>query len=142
MNHEASVRLLFLCTHNSARSQIAEALARHMGDGRVEAFSAGTHPSQVHPDALDLLEAHGIETKGLTSKSLESMRGDSFDYVITVCDNARDECPVFPAARIQLHWSFPDPTAHREASARTQAFASVYAEMKLRIADLLDEIRH
>jgi len=135
------LRLLFLCTHNSARSQVAEAVARHLGNGKVEAFSAGTHPSRVHPDAIAVLQGHGIETEGLRSKSLAEFQQGGFDYVITVCDHARDVCPVFPGAEAQLHWSFPDPSAHADTVARKHAFGEVYNGMVLKISDLLQRVR-
>lgn len=131
------VRVLFLCTHNSARSQIAEATLRHMGGERVEAHSAGTTPSRVHPDALALLAREGIDASALESKSLDRYLGERFDYVITVCDRAQESCPVFPGAPQQLHWSFPDPTAESDTAARRMAFASVYAELEKRIGLLL-----
>ena len=134
-----SLRVLFLCTHNSARSQIAEAVARHLGNGRVEAFSAGTHPSRVHPDAIAVLQSHGIKTDDLQSQDLADYLHSAFDYVITVCDNARDACPNFPGAGVQLHWSFPDPSAHTEEDARTHAFGMVYEGMVQRITKLLQE---
>jgi protein-tyrosine-phosphatase len=138
--NDRNVRLLFLCTHNSARSQIAEAVARHLGEGRVDAFSAGTHPARVHPDALKVLEKHGIDTGGLHSKSLAQFRESNFDCVITVCDNARDACPLFSNASQQLHWSFPDPSAHQDQIAREQAFSEVLAGMNFHISKLLEEL--
>ena len=136
---EQPLRLLFLCTHNSARSQIAEAVARHLSNGKVEACSAGTHPSRVHPDAITVLQSHGIRTDNLQSQNLTIFQQSAFDYVITVCDNARDACPVFPGTGVQLHWSFPDPSAYEDPVARKIAFSEVYDVMVLRITKLLQE---
>lgn len=119
-------RVLFLCTHNSARSQIAEALLRHLGGADFTAVSAGTEATCVHPLALAVLEEAGIPTDGLTSKHLRAFASQRFDVVITVCDHARDACPVFPGGPVQLHWSFPDPSAIQGAEGeRLNAFRSV-----------------
>lgn len=134
------VRVLFLCTHNSARSQIAEAILRHKGGQAVEVFSAGTEVTRVHPDALAVLRARGIETSGLSSKHLAQFVDAPFDYVITVCDNARESCPYFPHAGARLHWSFPDPTAAGDLAARAQAFVAVFEGLAVRIKGLLGEI--
>jgi len=92
-------RVLFLCTHNSARSQIAEALLRSMGRERFEAYSAGTTPSRVHPLAVKAMQEIGIDVSAHRSKDVDEYRGMLFDYVITVCDQAREACPFFPGAR-------------------------------------------
>lgn len=105
------IRVLFLCTHNSARSQIAGALLRHLGGADFAAFSAGTEATRVHPLALAVLEEADAPTDGLTSKHLGTFAGQRFDVVITVCDRARDACPVFPGDAEQMHWPFPDPSA-------------------------------
>jgi arsenate reductase len=104
-------RVLFLCTHNSARSQIAEALLRYCGGSDFAAASAGTEVTRVHPLACVVLAERGIETSDLYSKHLRDFVGQPFDVVITVCDRARDTCPVFPGDTVRLHWSFPDPSA-------------------------------
>ena len=103
------VRILVVCTGNSARSILGEALFRHLGSDRVEVHSAGTHPSVVNPLAIRALEEAGIPADGLHSKSVNGFLGQRFDYVITVCDDARDACPVFPGVHESMHWSFPDP---------------------------------
>ncbi len=119
------LRVLVLCTHNAARSQLAEALLRWMAGPRVEVVSAGTEPTAVHPLTKQVLEELGIEASGLRAKSVEEFRGQSFDYVITVCDAARQRCPVFPGGE-QIHWSFPDPSAVEGSEAeRLEAFRSV-----------------
>jgi len=105
------IRVLFLCTHNSARSQIAEALLRHLGGSDFAAYSAGTEVTRVHPLALTVLAERGVATSGLASEDLRDFIGQRFDVVITVCDRARDACPIFPGETERLHWSFPDPSA-------------------------------
>ena len=105
------IRILFLCTGNSARSIIAEALLRSMGGDAFEVSSAGTHPKGLNPMTLQTLEQAQLDTAGLSSKDVSQFTGSDFDYVITVCDDAAEECPVFPGATRRLHWSFPDPAA-------------------------------
>ena len=104
-------RVLFVCTHNSARSQMAEALLRQYGRDRFEALSAGTHPTEVRPEAMAVMAEIGIDISGQRSKALGWYLGERFDWVITVCDRAREECPVFPSADKGAHWSFDDPSA-------------------------------
>ena len=104
-------RVLFVCTHNSARSQIAEALLRHHAGDRFEAFSAGTEPGSLHPLAVRAMAEIGIDISEQRSKSVDGFVGQQFDFVITVCDQARETCPIFPGAASQLHWGFPDPAA-------------------------------
>lgn len=103
-------RVLFLCTHNSARSQMAEGLLRQLGGERFEALSAGTEATHVRPLAIKAMAELGIDISGQASKTLERYLEDSFDRVITVCDQANESCPVFFGARERLHWSFPDPS--------------------------------
>ncbi len=130
-------RVLFLCTANSARSQMAEAIvnAKHMG---WRAYSAGAHPSgKVHPLATQVLREIGIHHHG-ESKSLERFRDEPFDLVITLCDEASEECPVWLGSGIRLHASFSDPArAVGSDSDRLNAFRSVRDELLLRIPDLL-----
>ena len=102
-------RVLFLCTENSARSQMAEALLRHLSRGGLEVFSAGSTPTRVHPFALQVLEASGIDTTGLHAKHFDTFAGQPFDRVITVCDRVRETCPTFPGDPERIHWSFADP---------------------------------
>ena len=106
-------RVLFLCTHNSARSQMAEGLLRHLAGGRVEAHSAGTEATAVRPLAVRAMAELGIDLRGQTSKTLTRYLGESFDAVITVCDDANESCPAFPGARARRHWSLPDPSRTR-----------------------------
>ena len=104
-------RVLFLCTHNSARSQMAEGLLRKMAGDRFEVYSAGTEQTRVQPLAIEAMREIGIDISGHTSKTLDAFEGQSFDYVITVCDRANESCPIFPGGTERIHWSFEDPTA-------------------------------
>lgn len=103
-------RILFICTHNSARSQMAEGLLRHLGGDRFEVYSAGTEATHVRPLAIEAMAELDIDISGQQSKTLDRYLGEPFDKVITVCDTAAEACPVFLGAREQLHWSFPDPS--------------------------------
>jgi len=127
------VRVLFLCTHNSARSQIAEALLRHMGGKRVDVYSAGTETTLVRPEALTVLQQHGIDTTGLYSKQLTVFLGQHFDYVVTVCDNANETCPVFPGTPARIHWSLPDPSAVTGVEERATAFEETLVALEKRL---------
>lgn len=102
--------VLFICTHNSARSQMAEGLLRTLHGDRYEAFSAGTKPTEVNPYAIKVMAEIGIDITSHRSKSVEEFRGIQFDYVVTVCDQARETCPFFPGAKKILHQSFEDPS--------------------------------
>ncbi|MBK7142311.1 MAG: arsenate reductase ArsC [bacterium] len=104
-----SIRILVLCTGNSCRSQMAEALFRHFGAGKVEAFSAGLKPKAVHPKAIQVMQELGIDISHQKSNHLSEFLSEQFDYVITVCDNAASNCPVFPGEAERLHWPFDDP---------------------------------
>ena len=131
------IRILFLCTHNSARSQLAEALARRYGGPDVDAFSAGDTPTTIHPLTSALLAEWQIDPAGQASKSLDQFAGQSFDFVITVCDRVREHCPTFPGAATQLHWSIPDPTAVEGEEERWAAFRAVRHEVDVRVRHLL-----
>jgi arsenate reductase (thioredoxin) len=104
-------RVLFLCTGNSARSQMAEGLLRHFAGERFEVFSAGTRPAGINPNAVIAMAELGISIAGNRSKSVDEFAGQRFDYVFTVCDNAKESCPVFPGGGKKLHESFRDPAA-------------------------------
>jgi len=108
---ERKARVLILCTGNSARSQMAEGLLRFLGGTRYEVFSAGTKPSGVNPLAIEAMRESGIDISAQRSKSIAELTGDTFQTVITVCDNAAAECPVFPGVPDRVHWSLPDPAA-------------------------------
>lgn len=103
-------RVLFICTHNSARSQMAEGWLRHLAGDRYEVHSAGTEATRVRPLAIRAMDEVGIDIGDQESKTLDRYLGQTWDYVITVCDQAREACPVFPGGKRQLHWSFPDPS--------------------------------
>jgi arsenate reductase len=119
-------RVLFLCTHNSARSQIAEGLLRYLAGDRFEAMSAGTEATQVRPLAVKVMEEVGIDISGQDSKTLDGYLGEPFDYVITVCDDANETCPFFPGAQSRLHWSFEDPSkAEGSEEERLEVFRKV-----------------
>ncbi|MEW6638352.1 MAG: arsenate reductase ArsC [Actinomycetota bacterium] len=132
-------RVLFLCTHNSARSQMAEGLLRHLGDGRFEVHSAGTEATRVRPEAIRAMAEIGADISDQESKTLDRYLGEYFDYVITVCDAANEACPIFPGARERLHWSFMDPSqAQGDEEERLAMFREVRDEIQARIeAELL-----
>jgi arsenate reductase len=128
-------RVLFVCTHNSARSLMAEALMRKHVGSAFEVFSAGTNAGQVNPMTLRVLEESGLPTRDLRSKSVAEFNGQRFDYVITVCDQAREACPVFPGSGSSLHWSFPDPSeATGSDDERLTAFREVFQQIEMEIA--------
>ncbi|MCS7177405.1 MAG: arsenate reductase ArsC [Candidatus Kapabacteria bacterium] len=104
------MRILVLCTHNARRSLMAEALLRWLARGHCEVVSAGIEPGTVDPNTLTVLREIGVPTDGLRSKSVEEFQGQHFDVVLTVCDGARERCPVFPGAPRVMHWSLPDPS--------------------------------
>jgi arsenate reductase (thioredoxin) len=119
-------RVLFLCTHNSARSQMAEGLLRHLAGDRFEAHSAGTEATYVRPLAIRAMEEVGVDISGQESKTLDRYLQEPFDYVITVCDDANEVCPFFPGAESRLHWSLPDPSrAEGSEEERLAVFRSV-----------------
>ena len=104
-------RVLILCTGNSARSQMAEGLLRQLAGDRFEVESAGVSPTRVRPEAITAMRDLGIDISSHRSKSVDEFSGQDFDYVITVCDNANEQCPIFPASTTRIHWSFEDPAA-------------------------------
>jgi arsenate reductase len=110
-------RVLILCTGNSARSQMAEGLLRALAGDRFEVFSAGSKPSHVNPFAIEAMRQRGIDISGQRSKHLGEYLDQPFDYVITVCDNAAETCPIFPGKAQRIHWSFPDPAAAQGSDA-------------------------
>jgi protein-tyrosine-phosphatase len=130
------VRVLFLCSGNSARSQIAEALTQHLSDGAVNAVSAGSAPKPLHPNAVRVLAERGIDIAGSDSKHLDEFAGSRFDYVVSLCDRVREICPEFPDHPDLIHWSVPDPS--REGSHR--AFQRTLAEIETRVGYLFDLI--
>ncbi|MDX2192155.1 MAG: arsenic resistance N-acetyltransferase ArsN2 [Gemmatimonadales bacterium] len=135
----AAVRVLVLCTGNSARSQIAEALFATLGAGRVVAASAGSRPAaRVNPYAVTELARHGIAWEGRTPKTLEAVAGEH-DLVVTVCGNADAACPVIVGARARVHWGLPDPAEETEPARAAAAFAATYAALEARVRALLTQ---
>ena len=127
-------RVLFICTHNSARSQMAEAFLRLHGGGAFDAFSAGTEATSIRPEAVAVMGELGIDISGQQSKSYERYIGDAFEWVVTVCDHARQTCPVFPGADGSAHWSFDDPAdATGDEEARLAVFRRVRDEINARV---------
>lgn len=111
MGERGELRVLVLCTGNSARSQMAEGLLRDLGGDRIAAVSAGTHPAPVHPLAVRVMRERGIDIRHQRSKHMSEFADQAFDYVITVCDAAAERCPIFPGPARRVHWSIPDPAA-------------------------------
>jgi arsenate reductase len=129
-----ALRVLFVCTGNSARSQIAEALLRHLGGPAFAAFSAGTEPRGVDPLTLRALGVAGVDATGLRSKSVTEFLDQAFDHVVTVCDRARESCPVFPGEHESLHWGFDDPAeAVGTEEERLAVFERVMSEIAGRL---------
>jgi arsenate reductase len=137
------IRVLFLCTHNSARSQIAEALLRQIGGADFAVSSAGTEATRVHPLAIRVLEEQGVPTDGLYSKSMDQFLSDQFDVVITVCDQANESCPIFPGAPERIHWSIPDPSAVEGTEEdRLTAFRHVRQYLRRRLPLFVEAQKH
>lgn len=127
-------RVLILCTGNSARSQMAEGLLRHMAGDRFEVASAGVAPTRVRPEAIGAMREIGIDISQHRSKSVDEFTGHEFDYVITVCDNANEQCPIFPGKTKRIHWSFEDPAAAEgDDVARLNVFRRVRDEIDHRL---------
>jgi protein-tyrosine-phosphatase len=138
----ARARVLFLCTGNSARSQMAEALATEMSAGAVRAASAGSHPKPLHPNAVRVMRKRGIDLAGGRSKHLSEFTGRRFDYVISLCDRVREVCPEFPGTPQAIHWSVRDPAREPGTDKQTlPAFERTAAELGTRIGFLLEAIR-
>jgi len=131
-------RVLFLCTGNSARSQMAEALLEHLSGHAIEARSAGSQPKPVHPIAVQVMAARGIDISGRTTKHLRQFNRTRFDQVITLCDKVREVCPEFPGAPTTAHWSIPDPASTGDVDEATYAaFEQVAADLEVRISHLI-----
>jgi arsenate reductase (thioredoxin) len=129
-------KVLFLCTHNSARSQIAEGLLNTIYGSRYEAYSAGIEPSKVNPYAVEVMKELGIDISNNRSKSIEEFRDANFDYVVTVCDNAKEACPFFPGKKI-LHESFEDPA---EFEGNIEEMLVVFRRVRNEIKNWIQEI--
>jgi arsenate reductase len=131
-------RVLILCTGNSARSQMAEGLLRHDAGGKFEVASAGVEPSHVRPQAIAAMREIGIDISRHRSKSVDEFARQEFDYVITVCDNAKERCPVFPGQTRRIHWSFDDPAAAEgDEAARLAVFRRVRDEIRTRLREFI-----
>ena len=129
-------RILILCTGNSARSQMTEGLMRAALPAGTEIFSAGTKPSLVRPEAIAVMSEIGIDLSGHRSKSVDEFAGQEFDYVITVCDNANEVCPLFPGKTRRLHWPFEDPAGVTGSAAeRESAFRKVRDQIRARVCE-------
>jgi len=131
-------RVIFICTHNSARSQMAEGLLRHLAGERYEVFSAGMQSTRVNPLAIKAMAEKGIDISNHTSDHIDKFMGVEFDYVITVCDNAKESCPYFPTNKTQVHWSFEDPAAAAGTEeGRLAKFREIRDQIENRLAVLL-----
>jgi ArsR family transcriptional regulator, arsenate/arsenite/antimonite-responsive transcriptional repressor / arsenate reductase (thioredoxin) len=126
--HPRAMRVLFVCTQNRARSQMAEGILRHLGGGQVEVQSAGVRPGIVHPLAIQALGEMGIDISQQRSKHVDELQGQAFDQVITVCDQVREQCPVFPGEPDLIHWSIEDPIAAVDSLEDTDARRTVFAK--------------
>jgi protein-tyrosine-phosphatase/DNA-binding transcriptional ArsR family regulator len=131
------VRVLFLCTGNSSRSQMAEALLRHRAPGTVTVRSAGSHPKPVHPDAIRVMAGYGVDLSAARPKHLDRLAADRFDYVISLCDRVREVCPEFPGHPHVVHWSMADPASEPDGY---PAFERAAADLAERIEFLLHVI--
>ena len=135
-------KILILCTGNSARSQMAEGLLRHMAGDRIEVHSAGTRPATVRPEAIAVLAELGIDIRGHSSKHVDAFAGQRFDYVITVCDQAKESCPVFPAGTRRIHWSFADPAATTgDEPHRLAEFRRIRDQISQRLAEFVGNLK-
>lgn len=135
---DTPVRVLFLCTHNSARSQMAEALLQQLGGNTVEVYSAGSEPTSLHPLAIKAMSGRDIDIRTHRAKHLQEFLGQKFDYVITVCDQVREVCPVFPGEPEHIHWSFADPVAiEGNLATQEKGFEDTARELTIRIQYLL-----
>jgi thioredoxin type arsenate reductase len=131
-------RVLFICTHNSARSQMAEGFLRNLAGGELQVFSAGTEPTMVHPLAIKAMAKRGIDITRQTSKGLDEFINLAFDIVITVCDRARETCPIFPGNPTQIHWSIPDPTDNMGSkNEKFEQFEATADQISIRIKYLI-----
>lgn len=133
---ESPANVLFLCTENSARSQMAEGLLRHLSGGSAVAASAGSRPGAVHPQAVRAMRERGIDIRGQRTKHHSAFAGEHFDFVVTVCDHAREECPDFAGA-VRLHWSVPDPARDGADAGRYPAFERAADELAGRVEGFL-----
>ncbi len=136
MSEQNRQKVLFLCTHNSARSQMAEGLLGHLAGETYQVFSAGTEKTCCRPQAIQVMTEVGIDIAHQESKTIEQYLQDTFDEVITVCDDANEACPVFPKARNRRHWSLPDPS---KAQGSEEDLLKVYREVRDAIQRKIEE---
>ena len=127
-------KILVLCTGNSCRSQMAEGYLRHLAGDRFDVKSAGLEPSVVNPKAIQVMKEDGIDISGHTSKDVQQFVGQDFDYIVTVCDNAKERCPYFPGTAQRIHWSFKDPA---EATGTEKEVIRVFREVRDKIKSTL-----
>ena len=129
-------KVLFLCTGNSCRSQIAEGYLRHKAGNRFDVFSAGLEPGSVNPKAIQVMKESGIDISKHTSKDVKQFSGQKFDYIITVCDNANERCPYFPAEAKRIHWSFEDPA---KATGTKEEVLNIFRRVRDQIKTKINE---
>lgn len=142
MTRATPIRVLFLCVHNSARSQMAEGMLREWGGGRFEAHSAGNEATEVRPLAITAMAELGIDISRQRSKSVTDYDGQTFDYAITVCDDAKEACPYFPRATHQVHWRFDDPAAAKGSEAdRLAEFRRIRDEIAASVRQFIADER-
>jgi ArsR family transcriptional regulator, arsenate/arsenite/antimonite-responsive transcriptional repressor / arsenate reductase (thioredoxin) len=139
---QSRVRVLFLCTGNSARSQMAEAILGRLGGSRVEAASAGSRPKDLHPNAVRVMRERGMDISSARSKHLSEFAGQRFDYVVSLCDRVREVCPDFPGAPAMVHWSIADPAVEAADQDSYQPFVRTADELNTRIQFLLYAIEY
>lgn len=134
-------KVLILCTGNSARSQMAEGLLRHLGADRFDVASAGVSPTKVRPEAIQVMEEIGIDIRHQFSKGVDRFVGSLFDYVVTVCDNANEHCPVFPGSTQRVQWSFEDPASvEGDEATRLEAFRTVRDKIRQRLETFIQSV--
>lgn len=136
----SGLRVLIVCTHNSARSQMAEGLFRHFSSHQFDVQSAGSHPTTIHPDAIATMDAFGIDIRQQTVNHISEFITQAFDVVITVCDNAREVCPMFEGQRQHIHWGFTDPAKIADPDARQHAFRMTAKRLQQRIIHFLNNL--
>ncbi len=132
-------RVIFVCTHNSARSQMAEGMLRAWGGDRFEAFSAGTEATRVRPEAVEVMNELGIDISDQASETLEPYVGQPFDWLVTVCDQAKEACPTLPGVARQAHWSVADPsTSGGDEETRLEGFRAARDDLAGRVRSFLE----
>ncbi len=133
------LHILFICTHNNARSQMAQGLMRHLSGGKIRVCSAGCQPAHIHPDAIRTMDSMGVDIRGQFTQEFKAVMDIPFDYVITLCDKAREDCPQFPGSGIKLHWGYADPIADFDPTERAAVFETVARHLHDRIQAFLNQ---